>query len=242
MSKVNSSQIEIAYQTSKSYFHRIINRKDAIRHMNDNGINSSYAGIFLQIFEHLKNGEGFSRTTSGESFDYFLENILKDFGNDQLEKSLKSFKKHIEYLETEYGINRPLLWSLYEKYLGILLITEDLNALEDDEITFLEGKEKYRLHLSKERNKTLITFAKRKYFEKENKLNCQVCDFSFEETYGEIGKEFIEAHHIYPISELTEETITRIEDIVFVCSNCHRMLHRRRPWISTHELASLIKK
>ena len=32
--------------------------------------------------------------------------------------------------------------------------------------------------------------------------NCQVCGFNFEERYGEIGKGYIEAHHLIPLAEL----------------------------------------
>ena len=74
------------------------------------------------------------------------------------------------------------------------------------------------------------------------RLSCQVCNFSFEENYGGLGKGFIEAHHIFPISELTEETPTKVEDIALVCSNCHRMLHRRRPWLSLEELNKVKNK
>ncbi|MCO5235222.1 MAG: HNH endonuclease [Chitinophagaceae bacterium] len=112
-------------------------------------------------------------------------------------------------------------------------------AEEDDEISFPEGKEIYRLHKSKERNKELIRLAKERHLKNDEKLSCQVCGFSFVNTYGEIGHGFIEAHHIFPISELTEETATKIEDLALVCSNCHRMLHRRRPWLTIDNLKAI---
>lgn len=110
---------------------------------------------------------------------------------------------------------------------------------EDEELTFPEGKEKFGLHKSKERNKELVKKAKEFYLQIDNKLSCQVCGFSFDDHYGEIGKGFIEAHHIFPISQLKEETETKIEDLAFVCSNCHRMLHRKRPWLDLEELKAL---
>jgi predicted HNH restriction endonuclease len=114
-------------------------------------------------------------------------------------------------------------------------------AEEDDEISFPEGREIYRLHKSKERNKELIRLAKERHLKNDNKLCCQVCGFSFVDTYGEIGHGFIEAHHIFPISQLTEETATKIEDLALVCSNCHRMLHRRRPWLTIENLKAIRK-
>ncbi len=59
---------------------------------------------------------------------------------------------------------------------------------------------------------------------------CSICGFDFEDQYGEIGKEFIEVHHIVPISSTdSEHDVDPIKDLIPVCSNCHSILHRRRP-------------
>jgi hypothetical protein len=42
------------------------------------------------------------------------------------------------------------------------------------------------------------------------------------------------------LSELTEERPTRIDEIALVCSNCHCMLHKRRPWLGIQELSAII--
>lgn len=115
----------------------------------------------------------------------------------------------------------------------------EIIAEEDDELAFPEGKEIFRLHKSKERNKELIKEAKQKHLQTDSKLCCQVCGFSFIDKYGELGEGFIEAHHLFPISQLTEETETKISDLALVCSNCHRMLHRRRPWLTLDDLKQL---
>lgn len=39
---------------------------------------------------------------------------------------------------------------------------------------------------------------------------------------------------------MAEGEETKIEDIAIVCSNCHRMLHRKRPWLSINELKQLL--
>ena len=113
---------------------------------------------------------------------------------------------------------------------------------ENEELSFPEGKEQYKLHKKKERNRTLVKLAKERYLQINKKLSCQVCNFSFVEQYGQLGEGFIEAHHTYPISLLKEETKTKLEDLVFVCSNCHRMLHLKRPWLELDELKKLLLK
>ncbi|TKI46253.1 hypothetical protein FC748_18175 [Lysinibacillus tabacifolii] len=45
-----------------------------------------------------------------------------------------------------------------------------------------------------------------------------------------------------PISEYTENTKTKLKDLVLVCSNCHRMLHKRRPWLNKEDLKKIISK
>ena len=56
---------------------------------------------------------------------------------------------------------------------------------------------------------------------------CECCGFDFEKAYGEMGKDFIEVHHRYPISQTDgEHAIDPKNDLVPLCSNCHSMIHR----------------
>ena len=64
-----------------------------------------------------------------------------------------------------------------------------------------------------------------------------------EKKYGKIGQDFIEAHHVLPLSLSTEDEVkTKISDLIMVCSNCHKMIHRKRPWLSKKKMKSLIAK
>ncbi|MDG4850835.1 HNH endonuclease, partial [Peribacillus frigoritolerans] len=67
-------------------------------------------------------------------------------------------------------------------------------------------------------------------------LSCMGCGFNFEEVYGERGKDFIEVHHVKPVSTLKEKGVIDPEhDLIPVCSNCHRIIHRRRDNMLTVE-------
>lgn len=68
--------------------------------------------------------------------------------------------------------------------------------------------------------------------------------FDFEDVYGELGRNFIEVHHIKPLYSLDDEVvIDPATDLVCLCSNCHRMIHRKRDSIiSLEELIKIIKK
>ncbi len=72
---------------------------------------------------------------------------------------------------------------------------------------------------------------------------CRVCEMSFEERYGKIGKSFIHVHHLKPLSEIDKEyNIDPIRDLRPVCPNCHAMIHRKNPPFSIEKIKTIIKE
>jgi 5-methylcytosine-specific restriction protein A len=71
---------------------------------------------------------------------------------------------------------------------------------------------------------------------------CTICGFDFEFFYGERGRGFIEVHHVKPIATFDHEiNIDPETDLLPVCSNCHRMIHRRKEYVlSIDEVKHLI--
>jgi 5-methylcytosine-specific restriction protein A len=70
---------------------------------------------------------------------------------------------------------------------------------------------------------------------------CIVCGFIFANRYGDIAADFIEVHHLVPLSEIKNEyKVDPIRDLRPVCSNCHSVLHLRKPPYSIDELQRLI--
>lgn len=68
-----------------------------------------------------------------------------------------------------------------------------------------------------------------KALERDN-YECQVCHMKFVDIYGEIGKEYIEVHHLYPVCNMGENyqfnPLDPEKGLVCLCSNCHSMIHR----------------
>lgn len=117
----------------------------------------------------------------------------------------------------------------------------DLDDTEDAE-EYPEGKRAYKTHLIIERNQKVIKAAKDNFMRKHNgRLFCETCGFDFTKVYGERGEGFIEGHHKKLVSEMKEGEKTKVEDIIMLCSNCHRMVHRK-PLLSVGELKELIVK
>lgn len=103
---------------------------------------------------------------------------------------------------------------------------ENVNLTEDD-IGYLEGKQVLRKHICRERNPKVIAEAKKRFKAQNNgKLFCEACGFSFTDSYGDLGDDFIEGHHKIPVKDIPDGARTKAEDIIMLCSNCHRMIHR----------------
>jgi len=73
--------------------------------------------------------------------------------------------------------------------------------------------------------------------------SCQICNFSFQDFYGEIGTDYIEVHHIVPLSDIQgEHTVDPVNDLIPLCPNCHRMIHKRKPPYSIDEIREKIEQ
>ena len=95
----------------------------------------------------------------------------------------------------------------------------------ETEIIDIEGRQSLKKHLIKERSIKLINAFKNSL----KSFDCMICGFNFEQTYGKLGANFIEAHHTKPLSLLKKGVLISTKDLVALCSNCHRMLHRSSP-------------
>lgn len=109
-----------------------------------------------------------------------------------------------------------------------------------DDTEFPEGRVLTRLHQIRERNATLVKRKKQAVLKKTGNLACEVCNFDFAKTYGQLGQGFAECHHTVPISELKHEQTRQIADLAIVCANCHSMLHRARPVLTVRELREIV--
>lgn len=84
--------------------------------------------------------------------------------------------------------------------------------------------------------------ARKKCIEKYGHA-CKICGFKFSDKYGEIGENFIEIHHIVPLHKIGKQyRVNPLKDLIPVCSNCHRMLHRNgKNTLSPDDLREIIE-
>lgn len=112
----------------------------------------------------------------------------------------------------------------------------EIKELDDDFSPSKEGRIQLRLHKVRERDPKLRKKAIEIFIKKNGGIFCEVCKFSFEEKYGDLGKGFIEVHHLKPISEYEDDEKTSIENLKLVCANCHRMIHRGDSYLTFYSL------
>jgi 5-methylcytosine-specific restriction protein A len=117
-----------------------------------------------------------------------------------------------------------------------VILEQDDEVAEAEEGALLTG-----VHVRRERNARIVRQKKQKVVAETGALQCEVCNFEFAVAYGERGDGFIECHHLVALADLRPGSRTRLEDLALVCSNCHRMIHRRKPWLRPDELRRLIK-
>ena len=119
---------------------------------------------------------------------------------------------------------RELLFNLFEidnenNLHDFFNIEEDEQCISDESF---EEKKVLRHHKFVERNSKLAKRTK-----EIHGYTCVACGFNFRKKYGEIGMNYIEAHHLIPFADLNENSkVSPKNDMTVLCANCHRMIHR----------------
>lgn len=163
---------------------------------------------------------------------------INKFPNDL--KEWPSYLKHFsirinKILEQDSSFEKTAKeWGVFA--VGMMLSL--LNVVPLQENTYIEGT-KYQIQTNRyERNPLNRKLCLQAYGYK-----CRICGFSFEETYGNIGKNFIHVHHIEPVSSKGGSYILDpLKDLIPVCPNCHAMLHTQTPPLNPSELAEILRK
>lgn len=175
------------------------------------------------------------RLATGSRQDYVLKRPLgKEYFNRPLYEAYQEAGERCAYygmFDSSLPDNNMAMMAIVGRALSFF---EDvLAALDESKPDALTGigddSDAYRaverrvvmLHVARERNRELAERCKRR-----DNYRCQVCEMTFRDVYGDIGRTFAEAHHTIPLSRLSDTVESSIDDLITVCSNCHQMLHR----------------
>ena len=134
------------------------------------------------------------------------------------------------YLNREYGVNatyktheqaQEACWEYWGKKDA-----KELNESEAEEGVLQDKKSKFRT-----RNQEIVASRK-----KLDKYTCQACDYKMKVN----GKYIIDCHHRYPLGMESNIRVTRIQDLVCLCPNCHRIAHSRKFPLSVSEIKEVL--
>lgn len=150
------------------------------------------------------------------------------------------------------GKNDKAVWDEYADNIQILrkcaisiIANAEFNhsglpTLDPDESEAPEGRLLTKIHRYRERDRKIIRKKKEKVLNELGHLKCEVCGFDFALVYPSLGNGFCECHHEKPVCELSPGEKTKLSDLRIFCSNCHRMIHRKRPWLNVDSLKANI--
>ncbi|CBK42323.1 conserved protein of unknown function, contains HNH endonuclease domain [Nitrospira defluvii] len=175
------------------------------------------------------------RLANGSRQDYVMKRSLqKEYFNHPIYEEYRESGQRYSYFghfDSSLSENSNALaaivgraLSFFEEVLASLRTTPaavDLGAPDESDVYTGIERRVVKLHLSRERSRDLAERCKRR-----DNYRCRVCEMTFREVYGDIGRTFAEAHHVIPLSRLSSTVESSIEDLITVCSNCHQMLHR----------------
>ena len=113
---------------------------------------------------------------------------------------------------------------------------DELTDFEQNHCQFIEGAKKQIVVNAYERNRNARMECIKYYG-----CQCSVCGIVLENIYGDLAKDYIHVHHVFPISEISEiYTVDPIKDLRPICPNCHSIIHRYKDSIGIEELKEII--
>jgi len=128
------------------------------------------------------------------------------------------------------------------------VMNENVNDISlNDEQKYFEGQvsSKVKEVFSMNRNSVARKKCLEYYFPNNKEYKCKLCGFDFEKQYGSKGVKFIEVHHIESHTTkskiIGKHEIDPIKDLIPICSNCHSIIHREKPAVSTERMKEIIK-
>lgn len=177
---------------------------------------------FSQKVRNLKAHSTFERFGYAKYQDGVVK--ITDSGIKYLQENMDNLK---------YLLVNNFKWTDLKEGLNVVQKSnEEKRKIEifDETITIQEGVGRFVQAKVYERSSKLRKIAI-EYFTNDGDILCNACSFSFKKFYGDIGCGYIEIHHVKPVFKYEDEELDKtienaLSNLMPVCSNCHRMIHR----------------
>lgn len=172
--------------------------------------------------------------------DIRLKNKLSDEYFDR--PIIEHYKDHFYGFYEAKSINTKNISGLTNSIVGFfvsidgILFTEKMKRAQG--FNALENLSSLKQYLYRKRDRFIANHRK----QTDNYI-CQICCFDFVKAYGELGRNYAEAHHIVPLGKGNKPRNTTIDDLITVCSNCHSMLDKMKGTVADIEtLKKIVRK
>ena len=174
-------------------------------------------------------GREYELKINGESFnrDWKITSELRIEATRKVSDRIS----RVSLIETVNLIMVPLVAALAE-----LVGYEERAGEEEDVDPDEEGSISHVLRLKRERSQRNRLLCLSIHGDQ-----CGVCKFSSSDVYGSDLGSIIEVHHIEPLGETEQpKAYNPKTDLIPLCPNCHRAIHKRRPAFTPSELRNLL--
>lgn len=146
-------------------------------------------------------------------------------------RKVRNPKSKHELLESVHQLMIPLIAAMAE------LIGYECTGEEDEE-GYIDGEITQSVMLKRERNPRNRLLCLKIHGEQ-----CGVCGDNPKKVYGNDLGEILEIHHIEPLSEAKRPKLYNPrEDLIPLCPNCHRAIHKRKPAMQPSELKEQLER
>jgi hypothetical protein len=200
-----------------------------------------YYVLYSRKPEGIKEIATLSRQQMGKPIQLSLKDWADDNQYVHLKKRFTRKEFGVPVFET-YAENKEYFYGIYEfekfglqrnetkrlisrvaDFVDTINETLQLDKLKQDADVYkgVENRKAVKRHLQRERKSHLVTLRKQL-----DNFVCQICGFDYRRKYGKLGDEFAEAHHVMPLGKNEKQRTTTVDDLITVCANCHRILHR----------------
>jgi hnh endonuclease len=188
-------------------------------------------GIDAQILAKRKDTHFSQKVRNLKSHDTLVK---LEYATDY-ENGFKLTQKGYEYLDLHKEAIDYLLQDEFN-YEDVKTAFDDISSSGKNKVlpikeVISEGRLVTRNVQVRERSTRLRDIAI-EHFTSNGVISCQCCGFNFPIFYGPIyGKDCIEIHHVKPIFQYEENTFEQVvenalENLLPVCPNCHRVIHK----------------
>ena len=246
--KIPNDSIPEVYAAAADVYRGKISKDDAVeRLVRDFPLNPTSVANMIMNLDGMLKGKTLKRAMNDFTWDYFLQHIRDDFGQEAFDTALQAVEQHVDYYESLGRGMRPSLRALLARFgkqsgdksihsSGEPTHTIYPDDIEDPASVLVEGA-LLRITVNRYERDPV---ARQKCIEHYGSA-CVVCGFDFEKCYGSIGAGFIHVHHLVDIASIGGRyQVDPVMDLRPVCPNCHAILHQERPAMSIERLSESI--